>query len=58
MQESQHIFIDEGWKALSTAGPANIFELGLGAGLNALASGWKSGPPPREREVIRAWLVQ
>ncbi|MDO6433579.1 tRNA (5-methylaminomethyl-2-thiouridine)(34)-methyltransferase MnmD [Flavitalea sp. BT771] len=36
MQESQHIFIGEGWKALRTEGPAHIFEVGLGTGLNAL----------------------
>jgi tRNA U34 5-methylaminomethyl-2-thiouridine-forming methyltransferase MnmC len=33
LQESQHIFINEGWKATMAM---NVFELGLGTGLNAL----------------------
>jgi tRNA U34 5-methylaminomethyl-2-thiouridine-forming methyltransferase MnmC len=36
LQESQHIFINEGWKALAGTAPVNVFELGLGTGLNAL----------------------
>ncbi len=42
IQESQHVFIDAGWKAVCKArskhkntSPINIFEMGLGTGLNA-----------------------
>ena len=43
LQESRHIFIDAGLRALGevtldAAGPLHIFELGLGTGLNALLS--------------------
>jgi tRNA U34 5-methylaminomethyl-2-thiouridine-forming methyltransferase MnmC len=36
LQESRHIFIREGWKAMERVTPVNVFELGLGTGLNAL----------------------
>jgi len=36
LQESRQIFIGEGWKAVKRVTPVNVFELGLGTGLNAL----------------------
>lgn len=38
LQESTHIFIDAGLRALGDLSPVRIFELGLGTGLNALLS--------------------
>lgn len=55
IQESKHLFLNHGWEHLKNhTGPATVFEVGLGTGLNALLTAIKA--KEEQRKILYASL--